>query len=216
MQILLCAATEFEIQPMKEWLKKHKNYSVNTLITGIGLVSATYHLTKAVSKNKPEMLIMGGIAGAFDPSIKMGEVRAIRQEMLGDMGVEELGKFNSLFAMKLMDLDHFPFSQGRLTANQEILDKSRLLTADGISVNEISTSVKRREYYSNELGAAIESMEGAALHFIGLMEDIPFLQLRAISNTVGERDKNNWNMKEAIMNLNRELINQVKIFSNEI
>lgn len=213
MQILLCAATAFEIEPLTEWLKKHKNYSVEILISGIGLVSATYHITKAISKKKPGMLMMAGIAGSFDPSIQIGEVRAIRHEMLGDMGVEELGRFNSLFAMRLMDLDHFPFSQGRLTANQDILNKSDLLIADGISVNEISTSIKRREYYSNELGAAIESMEGAALHYVGLMEDIPFLQLRAISNTVGERDKNNWNMKEAIHNLNEAIINQVKIFS---
>src|SRR5688572_27259272 len=132
MQILLCAATDFEVEPLKKWLLKHKTYSVEILITGIGLVSATYQLTKAVSKKRPEMLIMAGIAGAFDPSIKMGEVRAIRHEMLGDMGVEELGRFNSLFAMHLMDLDHFPFSQGRLTANQEILHKTGLLIADGI------------------------------------------------------------------------------------
>src|SRR5687768_12313562 len=98
MHILLCAATGFEMEPLKQWLQRHKNYSVEILITGIGLVSATYHLTKAVSKKKPEMLIMAGIAGAFDPSIKMGEVRSVRHEMLGDMGVEELGKFNSLFA----------------------------------------------------------------------------------------------------------------------
>ena len=213
MQILLCAATAFEVEPLEKWLLKHKNYSVEILITGIGLVSATYQLTKAVSLKRPGMLIMAGIAGAFDPSIQMGEVRAIRHEMLGDMGVEELGRFNSLFAMHLMDHDHFPFSQGRLTADAQILHKTGLLIADGISVNEISTSVKRREYYSNELGAAIESMEGAALHYVGLMEGIPFLQLRAISNIVGERDKNNWNMKEAIMNLNEEVINQIKIFS---
>ena len=213
MQILLCSATEFEIAPFLNWLSRNNKYKVNTLITGIGLVSASYHLTKAVINLKPDFLIMAGIAGSFDPSIQIGAVRAVRHEMLGDMGVEELGRFNSLFALKLMDQNQFPFSQGRLTANPEILERCGLLTADGISVNEISTSVKRRKYYSNELGAAIEYMEGAALHYVGLMENIPFLQIRAISNTVGERDKNNWNMADAIRNLNEEIIKQIKIFS---
>jgi futalosine hydrolase len=214
MQILLCAATSFEIEPFRVWLEDNKKFKVDIEITGIGLVAATYHLTRTVTQKRPDLIIMAGIAGAFDPSVKMGDVRAIRHEMLGDMGVEELGRFNSLFAMKLIDMDLFPFSKGRLTARQEILDKSGLVMADGITVNEISTSLKRREYYSNELGAAIESMEGAALHYVGLMEDIPFLQLRAISNMVGERDRNNWEMKSAITNLNLEVVNQIKIFNS--
>ena len=52
----------------------------------------------------------------------------------------------------------------------------------------------------------MESMEGASLHYICLMENIPFLQLRAISNIAGERNKKKWKMDEAIINLNKELV----------
>jgi len=38
------------------------------------------------------------------------------------------------------------------------------------------------------------------------MEKIPFLQIRSISNYIGERNKKNWNMKQSILNLNNELI----------
>jgi futalosine hydrolase len=38
------------------------------------------------------------------------------------------------------------------------------------------------------------------------MENIPFLQVRSLSNFVGERDKSKWQIKEAIENLNKELI----------
>jgi futalosine hydrolase len=48
-------------------------------------------------------------------------------------------------------------------------------------------------------------MEGAALHYVCLQENIPFLQIRSISNRVGERDKAKWEFKEAIKNLNKEL-----------
>ena len=48
-------------------------------------------------------------------------------------------------------------------------------------------------------------MEGAALHYVCLSEKIPFLQLRSVSNYVGERDKNKWAVREAIANLNIEL-----------
>ena len=49
-------------------------------------------------------------------------------------------------------------------------------------------------------------MEGAALHYVSLMEKIPFIQIRSISNYIAERNKRNWNMKEAVENLNKELI----------
>ena len=51
----------------------------------------------------------------------------------------------------------------------------------------------------------IETMEGAALHYVCLQENIPFIQIRSVSNHVGERDKTKWKMKEAINNLNTEL-----------
>ncbi len=37
------------------------------------------------------------------------------------------------------------------------------------------------------------------------MEKIPFLQIRSVSNYIGERNKKKWNMKESIINLNNEL-----------
>jgi futalosine hydrolase len=49
-------------------------------------------------------------------------------------------------------------------------------------------------------------MEGAALHYVCLLEKIPFLQVRSISNYIGERNKKKWNIKESINNLNKELI----------
>jgi futalosine hydrolase len=55
------------------------------------------------------------------------------------------------------------------------------------------------------LGADIESMEGAALHYVALLENIPFLQIRSLSNFAGERDKSKWEMNKAISCLNLEL-----------
>jgi futalosine hydrolase len=53
-------------------------------------------------------------------------------------------------------------------------------------------------------------MEGAAFHYVCLLERINFLQLRAISNRVGERDKSKWKLKESIENLNKELLNIIE------
>jgi futalosine hydrolase len=49
-------------------------------------------------------------------------------------------------------------------------------------------------------------MEGASLHFMGRDLTIPFIQIRSVSNYVGERDKSKWEMQEAIYNLNETLL----------
>lgn len=67
-------------------------------------------------------------------------------------------------------------------------------------------------HYKNTIGAVIESMEGAALHYVALMESVPFLQIRAVSNYIGERDKSKWLLQKAIGNLNQQLERLLKKF----
>lgn len=87
-----------------------------------------------------------------------------------------------------------------------MLKKTRLKKVKGISVNEITTSKQKVRFYQETFQPVVESMEGAALHYVCLMEKIPFIQLRAVSNYIAERNKQNWNMKESIGNLNQALI----------
>ena len=82
---------------------------------------------------------------------------------------------------------------------------------NAITVNAITDDATRVQMLEKKFSAELETMEGAALHYTCLQEDIPFLQLRSISNYVGERDKLKWKMKEAIHVLNDSL---VKILSH--
>jgi futalosine hydrolase len=52
--------------------------------------------------------------------------------------------------------------------------------------------------------------KGQLYIMVCLMENVPFLQLRAVSNYVGERDKKKWKIKESVQQLNNELIRLVE------
>jgi futalosine hydrolase len=82
----------------------------------------------------------------------------------------------------------------------------KLPTKKGVTVNTISTDKNKIDLYHSRYKATLESMEGAALHYMGRDLNIPFIQLRAVSNYVGERNKAKWEMKEAIYNLNETLL----------
>jgi len=214
MDILLIAATAKEIEPFFEYYRNTKRtQNIDILITGIGLTAATYRLLKQLQLKRPDMVIQAGVAGCFDRKIPLGTVVAVKKETIADQSVIELKKLKTLFDLKLVPHDEFPFSKGWLENNNQVLKKLKLKKVNGISVNEITTSRQRVRFYEESFQPAIESMEGAALHYTCLMEKIPFIQLRSISNYIAERDKTKWDMKKSIVNLNEALIHLVETIS---
>jgi futalosine hydrolase len=212
MHILLCAATPFEIQPAIDFIESENNGKVEVLITGVGSMQTAYHLSRHI-QNKPGLVIQAGIAGCFE---EMSGVKlvAIERDAPADLGVTENGKFNSVFEMGLSDPESFPFTNGWLVNPHAVLKELDLEPVTGITVNEVTTDAAKIANYRS-MGAHVESMEGAALHYIALMENIPFLQLRAVSNFIGERDKTKWKIKEAIAALNTKLISILKQYSDK-
>ena len=204
MNLLLCAATELEIRPTIEFINCH-NKNIGILITGIGLTAATHQLTRSVLKQKPDFIIQAGIAGCIDLQLPLGKIVIVAEEVIGDLGVKENGQFKSLFNVGLVNRNEFPWKNGRLSNNMDSLKKTGLTIVNGVTVNEISTDPEKINFYKEELNAGIETMEGAALHYVALMENIPFLQIRSLSNFAGERDKSKWVMDFAIAGLNVEL-----------
>jgi len=211
MDILLIAATAKEIEPFFEYYKNtKKTQNIDILVTGIGLTATTYRLLKQLQLKRPAMVIQAGVAGSFNKEIPLGTVVAVKKETIADQSVIELKRLKTLFDLQLIPHDQFPFKKGWLENNNEALKKLRLKKVNAISVNEITTSKQRVQFYEKSFQPAIESMEGAALHYTCLMEKIPFIQLRSISNYIAERDKAKWDMKKSIVNLNQELIRLVE------
>lgn len=196
-----------EIAPTILALSQQENKTIDLLITGVGLMACTYALTKEAATNRPDFILQAGVAGALQTEQPLTQVVAVKSECIGDLGVNENSGFHSLFDLKLLHAQAFPWQNGRLVNNEALLPSINLPVVDGVTVNEISTDEKQIAYYRNELQVQVESMEGAALHYVALQEKIPFLQIRSLSNFIGERDKSKWQLKEAVAKLNSSLQN---------
>jgi futalosine hydrolase len=211
MNCLVVAATAIEITPFLELYRSGKiSGDVDVLVTGIGLTASTYALTRQFALKRPGLVVQAGVGGCFDRSIPLGTVMAIKQEAIADQSVIELDKLKTLFDLQLVPQDQYPFSKGWLLNQGAAFKKIRLKKVSGISVNEITTSKEKLRFYTERFNPVVESMEGAALHFVCLQEKIPFIQIRSLSNYIAERNKKNWNMKESIINLNKELLKIVE------
>ena len=212
MNCLLVAATPMEISLFLDHYRNTNktdfvDISIDVLITGIGLTATTYSLTKQLALKKPDLIIQAGVAGCFDNTIPLASIVAVQKDTIADESVMEQKKLKTLFDLGLNAKNQFPYQKGWLVnPDKGIMQRNKYKTVNAVSVNHISTGRQMIDAYKEKFSPAIESMEGAALHYVCLSEKIPFLQLRSISNYIGERNKARWKMQDAILHLNNELI----------
>jgi futalosine hydrolase len=197
MQILVIAATKAEIEQLVEI----PGY-LDIEITGVGVPATIFHLQKRLKQIDYDLVIQVGIAGTFGNKFRVGEVAVVKQDTFADIGMEESGVFTSIFETGFAEKNEFPFSGGWLVNDHPIIDRLQLPLATGATINRVSDSQLQKQQFIKSFAPDIETMEGAALHYVCLLEKLPFIQIRAISNEVGIRDKGKWKMNEAIGSLN--------------
>ena len=215
MNILIVAATEFEILPLLSFLKKHfkqpkANLFVlgetraNILVTGVGIPLTVLNLTKLLSKEDFDLILNLGIAGAISHQLELGEVVEVISDRFGDVGVEEKdGSFTDVFELGLIPSNQFPFEKGQLlnqgSKNFNFIKKVHAITVSKVHGSLESINKIKAKYPSAEL----ESMEGAAIALVCETEKQKYLQIRAISNYVEPRNRAGWKIEKAIENLNK-------------
>lgn len=214
MDILLISATSAEIAPLiahlkkgwqqqSEWIFTNDKNQLQIFITSVGMTATTYGLTKMLQQKAFDFVMQAGIGGSFDRNIPLGEVVLIESEMFGDLGAEDHYNFLDIFELNLADANEFPFNNKQLKMPPVSLHQSiNLPRVSALSINTVSGTSFTATARIKKYNCQVESMEGAAFHYVCLKENIPFAQIRAISNYVEARDKSKWKMKEAITNLN--------------
>jgi futalosine hydrolase len=210
MNVLVIAATDRELTGLKEISFTRPSLMVHTAVTGVGLLPSSYAIMQLIARLKPELIIQVGIAGSFNPTLVLGTAVTVRQEMVADMGVYESDGYHDIFDLGLAEKNMPPFEQGAIVNHHDHLIESASLPAvSAVSVNEISTSTEKINVFAEKYKADIESMEGAALHYVCAMQQIPFIQIRGISNLVGERDKTKWKIPESMLAATNACINLI-------
>jgi futalosine hydrolase len=212
MRVIITAATNGEWMPSFQKINPayagtNKRFSVGFHESGIGLLASSVSLMKMFVQETPSLIIQVGIAGCFDKKVPLGKVFAVKDDFAGDIGVMENKVWKDLFDMKFDKPNDAPYEKKSLP--NPWLSQYNLLklpTKKGVTVNTISTDKNKIDLYRGRYKATLESMEGAALHYMGRDLNIPFIQIRAVSNYVGERNKAKWNIQEAIYNLNETLL----------
>lgn len=145
---------------------------VNKVVVGIGKVNAAYELTKAIRKHKPQLIINLGSAGSN--VFKRSEVVCCTKFIQRDMDVRGLG-------YKLYET---PFSEIDPVLNYGIkikgLQEGVCGTGDSFEMNHFVSDYN------------VIDMEAYPLAYISMMEQIPFMCLKYISDGADGTAADDW------------------------
>lgn len=220
MRLLIVSATPIEIAPLLDHLSLHwqqtqkKQYvkgslSVDLLHTGIGGVFTCFHLSNYLRERHFDRIINAGIAGSFQAELDLGQVVEITSERFGDLGAEDRdGTFLDAFQLGLIEHKQ-PFTNEQLI-NPTPLNIIGVQTVSGISVNKTSGMKSSIQAMNDRFQPEVETMEGAAFFYTCLELQRAFAAIRSISNYVEPRNRANWNIKLAVNNLNKMLIEAIE------
>jgi futalosine hydrolase len=223
-KILLVAATNKEIKPISEELRllrqvdntfakyKYDKTRVDILVTGVGTVPTTYTLGKILAYNNYDIVFNVGIAGSYDHFLEIGYVVNVKEEVFGDVGIEDGNEFYTLCEKELLDGTKYPYTDCRLSNRTPftVPEIESMVPVRGITVNKGSGNKESIEAHVRKFNPEVETMEGAAFFYVCLLEQVPFYQIRSISNYVEIRNIENWNIPLALENLRESVVQIIK------
>jgi futalosine hydrolase len=218
MRILIVAATLPEVEPLIEALSLQKTDEDNLyaarhssvancslLLTGAGMVPTAFALARHLPHNVYHLVINLGIAGSFDKNIPLGEVIEITEDTFSELGAEDDKKFISIEKLGFGASIFKPTSSIGHFTKKINSGKGTAITVNTVHGNEntIADIVER-------FNPKLESMEGAAFFYACHELKVPCIQIRAVSNYVEKRNRDNWQIGLAIKNLNTFALDLIK------
>lgn len=200
MNILIVAATQFELDSIWEIVEENRDHQFFFLKTGVGITATSYWLGRTLNSEFHDLAINIGLAGAFDRSLKLGEVVNVIEDQLSEEGAEDDSNFISLDELGLREETNFTVYDGKFKSTYE-LPNSKLKKVRGITVNTVHGNEASIQAIQSRLNPQVESMEGAAFLYACNSSKVPCLQIRSISNYVEKRNRANWKIELALNNL---------------
>lgn len=175
------------------------------VIGGVGTASAAIATSKALSADTPpyDLVVSAGIAGGFAARAAVGSVVVASEIIAADLGAETPDGF--------MSVDELGFGATRIAVAPQLaarltaaLQAAGLVACSGpiLTLSTVTgTAATAAQLEARIPGAAAEAMEGYGVALAAQDNAVAVLEVRAISNAVGPRDRAAWRIPDALVAL---------------
>lgn len=199
MRILILTAVAAERDAVLRGL--HNDPTFDVLTVGVGPIAAAVNTAKVLATTEEyRLVISAGIGGGFSGRAEVGSLVVANQIVAADLGVETPEGFSAL--------DELGFGSTRIQVDPSLVNRiGWALQEAKLPVNigpvltvstATGTAERTAELAARVQGATAEAMEGYGIALAAHEHGIPVIEIRAISNRVGPRDRTAWQIKEAL------------------
>ena len=173
---------------------------------GIGRTNAAITTTASILTDGPfDWIINAGVAGALPESdLQIGDVVIANKCVYAEEGLITPDGFQTIDTVGFV-LGNF--IQNEVPVDASVLERLQSIgTVGGIAtVATCSGTNKQASLIRNRTGCICEAMEGAAVVHTANRLGAKAIEIRAISNTTGDRSSQQWNLDLALKNLGNAL-----------
>lgn len=197
-QILVVTAVEAEREAVQRGLDGDGRFVV--IAGGVGPAAAAASTARELAHGAYGLVVSAGIGGGFAGRAAVGTIVVADAVVAADLGAQTAEGFRSV--------DELCFGSTRIHTHPELsaalaeaIREGGLPAATGtvLTVSTVTgTAQTADELASRVPGAAAEAMEGFGVATAAQLYELPVAEIRAISNTVGPRDRDAWRIGEAL------------------
>ncbi|KIL41805.1 hypothetical protein SD70_05445 [Gordoniibacillus kamchatkensis] len=197
-RILVVTAVAAERDAVVRGLGGDSRFDV--VAAGVGPAAAAAGAARALAAREYDLAVSAGIGGGFAGRAGVGSLVVASEMIAADLGAETPEGFRSV--------DELGFGSARIAAPAELAARlsESLVTAGCAAIlgpivtvsTATGTAATAAELGARVPGAAAEAMEGYGVAVAAQAFGLPALEIRAISNAVGPRDRSAWRIADAL------------------
>lgn len=184
------------------WPAGRRPVTVDVLAAGVGPAAAASGtataLTAASTAGEPyDLVVSAGIGGGFGGSAGalVGGTAVATAIVAADLGAQSADGFVSVTELGFGVAVHLPPEElPRAVARATGAVAGPVLTVSTVT----GTAARAEELTARHAGAVAEAMEGFGVAEAATAHGVPVLEIRAVSNAVGPRDRAAWRIPEAL------------------
>ncbi|MFE2418911.1 futalosine hydrolase [Streptomyces hokutonensis] len=165
------------------------------LAVGVGPAAAAAGTATALARASYDLVVSAGIGGGFQPGAPVGSLVVADEITVADLGGETPGGFLPVTELGFGTVTHRPpIALVRALANASGARPGTVLTVSTVT----GTAARATELRGRHPRALAEAMEGFGVAEAAALHGVPVLELRAVSNPVGPRDRAAWRIGDAL------------------
>ncbi|UCZ53603.1 futalosine hydrolase [Bacillus shivajii] len=211
-KILIVTSVDAEKEAIERGLVDVSKFDVHVI--GVGPMNAAAATAVQLTKQKYDLVINMGIGGGFPEVAEVGSIVVSTEQVAADLGAESPNGFKPI--------EELGFGESRMINDSQLvativtkLKKADLSTYQGpiLTLATVTGTRETTQVLAERIpGAAVEAMEGFGVATAAKQQGIPTVEIRAISNPVGPRDRGAWKIKEALQALEKASVALKEVF----